>query len=292
MVLDSLGELRMLRGDLHEAQIYLERAVALAREHGNKWYVWQPLRTLGRCYLLMNAALSALELGREALVLGDRTGDRQAINESRLLIAEAHLQHGDLQEAAAELKIVTDETADSPADLAVAGETQRLLGLLAMAQHDMARAAHHFGRGASIFEMLGDRYRGALAHYWLGRAYATAQPERAEEDLALAVQQFQELGASLDLTSAKDALTALDPHDCYCGDNIRPIVEMKSPALTQLLTLRLTEAAPRASFCCASWQPSSSRDECAPGHYRRAVRRQHRKSCRRARLHEGRASAC
>src|ERR671916_218475 len=57
MVLDSLGELRMLRGDLHEAQVYLERAVRLAREHGNKWYVWQPLRTLGRCYLLMNAAL-------------------------------------------------------------------------------------------------------------------------------------------------------------------------------------------------------------------------------------------
>jgi hydrogenase-4 transcriptional activator len=240
MVLDSLGELRMLRGDLHEAQVYLERAVRLAREHGNKWYVWQPLRTLGRCYLLMKAALSALELGREALALGERTGDRQAIYESRLLIAEAHLQHNDLQEAATELKIVTDETADSSADLAVAGETQRLLGLLAMAQQDMARAAHHFGRGASIFEMLGDRYRGALAHYWLGRAYAAAQPDRAEEHLSLAVQQFQELGASLDLASAKEALTALDR--TTAPTTTAPERRDEASALTQLLTLRLTEA--------------------------------------------------
>src|ERR1051325_4735775 len=121
MILDSLGELSMLRGDLDASQQYLEQAVALAREHGNKWYVWQPLRTLGRCYLLMNDAPHALQLGQEALALGERTGDRQAIYESRLLIAEAHLQDGNLEEAAAELKTVTDETADSSADLAVAG---------------------------------------------------------------------------------------------------------------------------------------------------------------------------
>ncbi|MGB7925616.1 MAG: sigma 54-interacting transcriptional regulator [Pyrinomonadaceae bacterium] len=236
MVLDSLGELRMLRGDLQEAQVYLERAVALAREHGNKWYVWQPLRTLGRCYLLLNDAPRALELGREALALGDRTGDRQAIYESRLLVAEAYLQHGDLKEGAAELKTVAEETADSSADLAVAGETQRLQGMLAMAQHDMARSAHHFGRSASIFEMLGDRYRGALAHYWLGRAYAIAQPERAEEHLSLAVQQFQDLGASLDLTAARAALAALD------RTTSAPERRDEVSALTQLLTLRLTEA--------------------------------------------------
>jgi transcriptional regulator with PAS, ATPase and Fis domain/Tfp pilus assembly protein PilF len=235
MVLDSLGELCMLRGDLEEARVYLERAVALAREHGNKWYVWQPLRTLGRCYLLMNDAPRALQLGEEALALGDRTGDRQAIYESRLLIAEAHLQHGDLEEASAELKTVTDETAESSADLAVAGDTQRLLGLLAMAQADTARAAHHFGRSASIFEMLGDRYRGALAHYLLGRAYAGAQPERAEEHFSLAVQQFQELGARLDLTRAKEAQAALDR-------TITPERRDEVSALTQLLTLRLTEA--------------------------------------------------
>ena len=51
MILDSLGELHMLRGDLDQAKDYLTRAVALATENGNKWYAGQALRTLGRCYL-------------------------------------------------------------------------------------------------------------------------------------------------------------------------------------------------------------------------------------------------
>src|SRR4029453_13162381 len=51
MILDSLAELKMLRGELGEARSLLERAVRLADEHGNKWYTWQAMRTLGRCLL-------------------------------------------------------------------------------------------------------------------------------------------------------------------------------------------------------------------------------------------------
>src|ERR671914_815445 len=53
MILDSLGELLMLRGDLDRAKDYLVRAVTLATEDGNKWYACQALRTLARCYLAM-----------------------------------------------------------------------------------------------------------------------------------------------------------------------------------------------------------------------------------------------
>ena len=53
MILDSLGELLMLRGELDEAKDYLVRAVELATENGNKWYACQALRTLARCYLAM-----------------------------------------------------------------------------------------------------------------------------------------------------------------------------------------------------------------------------------------------
>jgi tetratricopeptide (TPR) repeat protein len=51
MILDSLGELHMLRGDLDQAKDYLTRAVALANDNGNKWYAAQALRTLARCYV-------------------------------------------------------------------------------------------------------------------------------------------------------------------------------------------------------------------------------------------------
>src|SRR5215210_522705 len=103
MILDSLGELHMLRGDLDEAENYLRRAVALATENGNKWYAAQALRTLGRCYLATKDSGKALAKAKEALTLAESIGDRQAICESRLIAAEAYLLTQDLDECAAEL---------------------------------------------------------------------------------------------------------------------------------------------------------------------------------------------
>src|SRR6185437_12073980 len=107
MILDSLGELHMLRGDLDQAKDYLTRAVALATENGNKWYAAQALRTLGRCYLATEDPSNALEKAREALSLAENIGDRQAICESRLIAAEAYLVTGDMEECSRELQSVT-----------------------------------------------------------------------------------------------------------------------------------------------------------------------------------------
>ena len=234
MILDSLGDLSILRGNLEEAQNYLNRAVALATENGNKWYSCQALRTLGRCSLAMNDAASAFENGEQALELAEGIGDRQAICESRLILAEANLLSNDLAAAADLLQKVTDETTDSPTDLGIAGEAQRLYGLLAMAQEDSTQAAQHFARSVSIFEMLGDRYRATRAHAELGRAYSNSQPERAAEHLSRAVHTFRELGATLDLERAEEALGALDQNATEQAS--------ATSALAQLLTLRLAEA--------------------------------------------------
>ncbi|HEX8844151.1 MAG TPA: sigma 54-interacting transcriptional regulator [Pyrinomonadaceae bacterium] len=234
MILDSLGDLSILRGDLEEAQNCLNRAVALATENGNKWYSGQALRTLGRCHLAMKDAVSALRKGEQALALAESIGDRQAICESRLILAEANILSGSLKEGAGLLQQVTDEVTDSPTDLGIAGEAQRLYGLLALAHEDSTLAAQHFARSVSIFEMLGDRYRGTRAHFELGRAYSQTQPERAAEHLARAVHTFRELGATLDLERAEEALAALD--------RSAPEQQEATSALAQLLTLRLAEA--------------------------------------------------
>jgi hydrogenase-4 transcriptional activator len=234
MILDSLGELHMLRGDLEEARSYLERAVALATENGNKWYAGQALRTLGRCYLAMEDATKALAQGKQALALAEIIGDRQALCESRLLLAEAHLRNHQFEESAAELHKVTETVTDSSADLGFAGEAQRLAGLLALEQSDATAAAQHFGSSVSVFDMLGDRYRAARAYYELGRAYALTQPNRAMEQLTRACNTFRELGARVDLARAEEAIAHLDQ------TTLTPSVEQS--ALTQLLTLRLAEA--------------------------------------------------
>ncbi|MCA1593273.1 MAG: sigma 54-interacting transcriptional regulator, partial [Acidobacteria bacterium] len=234
MIYDSLGELHMLRGELEEAREYLERAVRIATEIGKKWYAAQAMRTLTRCYLATNQTDSALVTGEGALALAERIGDRQAICESSLLLAEAHLQNGNAKQCSKLLHEVSEETADSATDLAIAGDAQRVYGMLALEQKDAPLAAHHFGRSNSIFEMLGDRYRSARAHYWLGRANAIAQPARAVEHLGLAAHTFRELGARLDLERAEEFLASLETKS--------PEHYVEPPAPAQLLTLRLAEA--------------------------------------------------
>ncbi len=234
MILDSLGELHMLRGDLDEAKSYLQRAVALATENGNKWYAGQALRTLGRCYLAMESFAKALEKGKEALAVAEIIGDRQALCESRLILAEAQLNGGELEACSTELLKVIDATNETATDLGFTGEAQRLFGMLAMAQSDPAAAAQHFGSSLSIFDMLGDRYRAARAHCELGRAYAGSQPSRAMEHLSRAVNTFRGLGAQLDQTRAEALLANLDQN--------APERNHEQSALTQLLTLRLAEA--------------------------------------------------
>ncbi|HET6892514.1 MAG TPA: sigma 54-interacting transcriptional regulator [Pyrinomonadaceae bacterium] len=234
MILDSLGELHMLRGELDEAKSYLQRAVSLATENGNKWYACQALRTLGRCYLAMQDYAKALSKAKEALVLAEVIGDRQAICESRLIVAESHLHRRDFEESAAELHRVTEQVTDSPTDLSVAGEAQRLAGMLAMAQSDATAAAQHFGSSVSIFDMLGDRYRAARAYLELGLTYAVSQPNRALEQLTRAVNTFRELGANLDLARAEEAVKNLD--------QVALTSSSEQSALSQLLTLRLAEA--------------------------------------------------
>ena len=234
MVLDSLGELRLLRGDLDEAKGYLERAVELATETGHKWYACQAWRTLARCRIAMKATGEALVAAQQALEIAKRIGDRQAICESVLLLAETYLQNGNLELCATNLRRIGEQIFDSPADLGLVGETQRLHGLLALAQSDASRAAQHFGRSVSIYDLLGDRYRGARAHLDLGRAYALSQPDRAAEHLSRAINVFSELGARLDLASAEATLAD--------HDQTPPQQQHRNEVNIQLVTMRLAEA--------------------------------------------------
>jgi hydrogenase-4 transcriptional activator len=234
MILDSLGELLMLRGELDEAKDYLLRAVSLATADNNKWYASQALRTLARCYLAMEDHSRALNKAAEALTLAESIGDRQAISDSRLILAEAHLRNGEMDQCAAQMDKLSGESSESSTDLSLAGDSHRIMGMLAMVQSDFSAAAQHFGSSVSIFDMLGDRYRAARAHTELGRAYASGQPTRAVEHLSRALNAFRELGAKLDQQRAEAALANLD--------RTTPERSEEQSALPQLLTLRLAEA--------------------------------------------------
>ncbi|MCA1618430.1 MAG: sigma 54-interacting transcriptional regulator [Acidobacteria bacterium] len=236
VVFDSLGELRMLRGDLAEAREYLERAVKTAAESGKKWNLTQIMRTLMRCYILLGLTEEALDVGSRLLTLAESIGDHRGICDARTLLAETRLLRGETEESAQLIARVSEQAETTTSDLAILGELQRVQGLLALAREDAPLAVHHFGRCLSISDMLGDRYRTARAHHLLGRAYAAAsQPERAREHLGLAVHTFAELGAKLDLALAEESVDELEsraPEEQH----------VEPPAPAQLLTLRLAEA--------------------------------------------------
>jgi transcriptional regulator with GAF, ATPase, and Fis domain/tetratricopeptide (TPR) repeat protein len=234
-ILDSLGELRMWRGELEDAQGLLERAVKLAHDNGNKWYARQAMYTLGRCLLARGDVERAVEVGESGLALSEKMGDRRGVCDSSLLLAEAHLRRGETEVCAELLQRVAEFVEDSVGDLALSGEEQRVQGLLALRRENPRMAAHHFGRSVSIFELLGDRYRGARAHFDLGRALSSFQPERAAESLRSAVRIFRELGARVDLARAEEALAAL-------GYELPPPAALPEPQARRLSIMRLVEA--------------------------------------------------
>jgi hydrogenase-4 transcriptional activator len=234
-ILASLGELRTFRGEFDHARDLLERAVVLASENGNKWYTGQTLRSLVRCHLAADNIADAISRGHEALAQAEYINDRQALCESNLLLAEAHLRQGEAETCSVLLRKVTDLLEYSVVDMAISAETQRLTGLLAMGEGNAMLAAHHFGRSVSIYEILGDRYRSACAYFDLGSAYAQAQPERAAEPLTTAVQIFRELDARLDLTRAQEALAGLGYRGVQKASSELPLRSHRS-------ILRMTEA--------------------------------------------------
>ena len=226
----------MLRGDLEEAKAYLERAVALAHENGNKWYAAQALRTLGRCYLAIDDPAKALPKGEEALSLAETIGDRQAICESRLLVCRSAFAHrGMCRSVPRSCKKFLLKTTDSATDLGFTGEAQRLLGALddgaiqtPLRLRNILAAAFRFSTCSAI--VIAPR---ALTMNLVVRI-RSSQPNRAAEQLSRAINTFRELGARIDLAKAEEALDHLD--------RSTPEPSLEHSALTQLLTLRLAEA--------------------------------------------------
>lgn len=209
MVLDSLSELKILRGELSEARNLLEKAVEIAREHQNQWYTWQSLRTLGKCFLAEKKPEEALKTAKKVLLIGEKIGDRQAVREARLLKSEAYLNLQRLEESGLNLKFLRNEISQTEIDLGSVGELQRLLGRLATEKGDFETARQHFGQSASIFEILGDRYRLALANYWLGFSFAPTNPEKARDFIRRAIRDFAAMGAGPDLKRAEETISRI-----------------------------------------------------------------------------------
>jgi hydrogenase-4 transcriptional activator len=234
-ILDSLGELKMLRGDYGEAQDLLEQAVRLAEERKFEWYAIQALRNLSRCLLLQGRLSGAVAKAGETLDRCRRIGERQVGNLAGLVLAEAQLESGNSRECAARLEEI--EATDPTDDFFVLGHIQRIRGRMARKNREPDDIAlHHFNRSLSIFETAEDLYHTALAQLEIGRTILETEPERAEKYLRSAVEIFEKLETRPVLNQAREALEKLP--------KIEPSAAKRREhtAGSQLLMLRLAEA--------------------------------------------------
>jgi hydrogenase-4 transcriptional activator len=237
-ILDSLGELKILRGDLKEAEELLERAVAFAKDRKREWYEAQAMRNLARCFLAQGKFKKASVKARETIELCREIGDKHYANMAGLVLAESYLSDGGAAECENYLQVI--ETSDPTSDFFVLGNIQRIRGLAALENKDPELAVHYFNRSLTIFEAAEDLYHTALAHYLIGGNLPFGQSARAVKHLTKAGEIFRKLDIAFYVESVNEKIEKLKkPVAEEDRVSVRPRL---NSVVSQLLMVRLAEA--------------------------------------------------
>lgn len=239
-ILDSLGELKILRGELDEAQEYLEQGVAFAEKKKREWYVIQAMRNLARCFLAQGKLNEAEKKALETIELCKPGGHKTIANMAGLVLAESYLLQGKEHECESYLQVIEDT--DPSQDFFVLGNIQRIRGVAALANDDQELALHHFNRSLTIFEAAEDLYHAALANYLVGTTLDASLAERAIKHLSAAGEIFRKLGIEQYTTLVAEKLEEANRNLESAPAQELKTAQRPSPVVSQLLTVRLAEA--------------------------------------------------
>ena len=237
-ILDSLGELKILRGELDEAEELLTRAVHLANEHRNGWYAVQALRNLARCQLAKGQYKKAGETARAALERSREIDDKHYANMAGLVLAESLIHTGTTADCENYLKVI--EETDATSDFFVLGSIQHIRGLAALVDGDKQLAVHHLNRSLTIFEAAEDLYHTAMANFLIGENLGASQNSRAIKHLSAAAEIFKKLGISSYVEAVAEKIRERK-ENTNAGEAADGRARRNS-VVSQLLMVRLAEA--------------------------------------------------
>ncbi|MGI9055271.1 MAG: sigma 54-interacting transcriptional regulator [Pyrinomonadaceae bacterium] len=230
-ILDSLGEIKLLRGEFEEAQQLLKEGVRFAEERKKEWYAIQAMRNLARCLLAEGKPLEAEEKARETIDLCQRINEKQVANMARLVLAESYFETNRIELCEQILGEIEDT--DATSDFFVLGNIQRIRASIALVFGDEELALHHLSRSLTMFETADDFYYTALIHYLLGKTIGQNDPKSASRHLILASESFRKLRVLPLYNAAEELIERYKNQDT---------VKKVSSAGSQLLMVRIAEA--------------------------------------------------
>lgn len=230
-ILDSMGELKLLRCEFEEAEKLLLEGVKFAEKRKKEWYSIQAMRNLARCYLAQGKYSAAEEKACETIEICKTIGEKQVANMARLVLAESYLNKDEIEKSE---KILTEiEDTDPSSDFFVLGNIQRIRALIALNYKDEDLAFHYLNRSLTIFETADDFYHTALIHFILGKAIGDDDPKTATKHLILASESFRKLNIQ---TLFKEAESLIERY------KNKETVKKANSAGSQLLMVRVAEA--------------------------------------------------
>lgn len=237
-IYESLGELKLLRGRLDEAEVFLDKSAEWAERFKHTWYTIQARRMRARCYLAQGRFREAEAEAEKTLSLCSEIGDKHYTNMAGLVLAESHLQQGSLDECEDALLVI--EETDPSADFFVLGNIQRIRGLAALEERDEELAVHHFSRGLTIFETAEDLYHTGLMHLLIGAHLDSRNARQAKKHLISAGDIFKKLDVGALAEAASKELERIETIGPAAGSDSSQ--RRTNSVVSQLLMVRLAEA--------------------------------------------------
>ncbi len=217
-VYDSLVQIALMRGDYESASDYLRQAGDAYGSYGGQtglWYEWSIRVLEAKLAARQGATDEALRLANE---IAAKAPPAEAI-QAELIACEALLAAGRAPDGEARLADVASRI-DASVIPGAWGEFLRLRGTMHAAAERLSEAYHDIAQSASVFELIGEGYQGALSHLALGRLASRAGVRsQAEHQFKLAASMFESLGAARDLLETQKATSKIPP-----AESTEPVV--------------------------------------------------------------------
>ncbi|HJQ25712.1 MAG TPA: sigma 54-interacting transcriptional regulator [Blastocatellia bacterium] len=210
-VLDTLAYLHLLQGKLDEADELSRRSLEVIQTSKNTlWVEINTRMTMGRSLMFRGRYQEAKEVLEMAVEVCHRSNSTRFFADAHLLLADALLALGDIEQAALEVDRVRDFLNEQPSMMAW-GLMMRLTAKVQAACGHVAAAIQSLGQSSSVYELRGNVYDGAINR--LLRAQLYEQQERLDaaiNEARVALAAFTQLGAAYDGARARAYLQALE----------------------------------------------------------------------------------